>query len=72
MFGPSTAVFATGPHDLHRRRRALLAPFFTKAAVRKNLEPMIIDKVERLSERIQEAAGGPPLALGHAYAAFAF
>lgn len=41
--GFSDALFATVPHDLHRVRRAAVAPFFSKQNVRK-LQP-VLDKI---------------------------
>lgn len=41
--GFSDAFFATVPHDLHRVRRAAVAPFFSKQNVRK-LQP-VLDKI---------------------------
>ncbi len=69
MFGMKCATFSTVPHDLHRRRRAALNPFFSKAAVRR-LEPEIRQLVNRLCERLKEFQGsGEPVDLGLVFAA---
>ena len=77
MFGPLQNTPFTVAHDLHRRRRAVIAPFFTRAAVQRNLQPMVRAQVERLCARLADAAtadptAAAPLALSHAYAALAF
>ena len=49
----TTAIGFTGPHELHRMRRASIDPFFSKRSVTA-LESLMRDKTERLSERIEE------------------
>lgn len=39
-------------HDLHRKRREALNPFFSKKSVT-NLEPMISQKVEQLHQHLE-------------------
>jgi cytochrome P450 len=57
-------------HDLHRRRRAALNPFFSRRAVLK-LEPVIHSLIEKLGRRIETYRGTErPLNLGDAYTAF--
>lgn len=46
---------ATMPHDLHRRRRAPLNPYFSKASIRR-LEPVISETVRNLLERLDRCA----------------
>lgn len=41
-------------HDLHRKRRAALNPFFSKRNIQQ-LEPMIMEKVNRLLDRLGKA-----------------
>lgn len=45
------SVVTTIPHELHRKRRAALNPFFSKASVRR-LEPVIRDGVVQLLDRM--------------------
>jgi hypothetical protein len=69
MFGMKCATFSTVPHDVHRRRRAALNPFFSKAAVAR-LEPEIQQLVNQLCGRLMEfQASGKPADLGLAFAA---
>ena len=44
-------MFATVEHDLHRKRRKALEPFFSKKKITE-LEPVIQSKARRLSERL--------------------
>ncbi|KAM0418947.1 hypothetical protein ACHAPT_012105 [Fusarium lateritium] len=75
-YGPAVAAFtvpratlATVDHDVHRLRRGILNPYFSKRAVTM-LEPMINDKVDRLCDRIEESMGqGTPVDLDAAMAA---
>ena len=55
-------MVATVPHDLHRKRRAALSPFFSKASVRR-LEPIIRDGVSKLLERMEDHKSGEPAAM---------
>lgn len=52
MFGQSGSAFATGFHDLHRARRALLNPFFSKRSIT-SLEPVIQSAVDTLCRRLE-------------------
>lgn len=57
------------PHDLHRRRRAALNPFFSARAVTQ-LEPLLRAKVEKLSSRFGGiAASGEVVRLDAAFMA---
>ncbi|EXJ78793.1 hypothetical protein A1O1_09195 [Capronia coronata CBS 617.96] len=47
--------FSTVPHDLHRMRRSVLNPYFSKANIFR-LEPVIMERIEKLSKRLAEAA----------------
>ena len=49
-FGMDKSVFGTPGHDLHRMRRAALAPYFSMASVRR-LQPVIQERVDVLLER---------------------
>ncbi|KAI1811940.1 benzoate 4-monooxygenase cytochrome P450 [Poronia punctata] len=56
-------------HDIHRQRRAALNPFFSKQSIR-NLEPMIVEKIDRLSTRLsQSSRKGDVVNLSYATAA---
>jgi cytochrome P450 len=72
-YGPAVAAFAvpsatlaTIDHDVHRLRRNILNPYFSKRAVTA-LEPMINDKVDSLCNRLAESTG--PVDLDAAMAA---
>lgn len=52
QFGAPDSVLGTVHHDLHRMRRAILSPFFSKASVYR-LEPVIQDKVDEMMERME-------------------
>ncbi len=47
--------FSTVPHDLHRMRRSVLNPYFSKRNIFQ-LEPVIMERIEKLSSRLAEAA----------------
>ncbi|KAL8773752.1 MAG: hypothetical protein Q9209_001520 [Squamulea sp. 1 TL-2023] len=56
QFGPRTSVFATTAHELHRIRRAALAPFFSMQSVQR-LEPSVQPVIDKLISRLQELQG---------------
>ncbi len=67
MFGRSTATFATESHELHRIRRAALAPFLSKASVQQ-LEPTVQSIVDNLTSCLRNLKGsGTPVNLIHAF-----
>ena len=69
MFGQSHDIVATMPHDLHRKRRAAFANYFSKASVRK-LAPLIQSHVDKLCARIERSkAAGEPVPFRKAYSA---
>jgi cytochrome P450 len=47
------SVLATKDHDLHRRRRAVLNPFFSKQSIRR-VEPIIQRTLNKLLGRMEE------------------
>jgi len=47
--------FSTVPHDLHRLRRGVLNPYFSKGNILR-LEPVILERIEKLSKRLADAA----------------
>lgn len=53
--GAPGSGFATVGHDLHRLRRGALSPFFSKRSVTQ-LEPVIKQKIEKLSKRFETAS----------------
>ena len=61
QFGMDQSIFGTTDHDLHRIRRAAVAPFFSKGAVRK-LQPIIEERIDALLGRFREfQASSTPL-----------
>lgn len=50
--GSPLSTFSTVGHDLHRRRRGVLSPYFSKAAIR-DLEGVVGEKVKKLCERLK-------------------
>jgi cytochrome P450 len=60
-FGTPTAALGTAHHDLHRRRRAPLNPFFSKQNIRR-LEPVLQRCLGKLLGRLeQNAESGKPM-----------
>lgn len=67
QFGIPESTLFTVPHELHKLRRAALAPFFSRSTIVK-LEDVIRGKVEKLCERMQAfMKTGEPLELALAY-----
>ena len=65
------SVGATLRHDLHRKRREALNPFFSKKSVT-SLEPIISQKVQQLQHRLEDhAKQQTPINLSDVYFAFA-
>ena len=63
--------FLTTPHDLHRRRRKPLEPFFSRLGVVR-LEPMLHEVVGKLTGRLEALKGTQSLVrLDHVFFAFA-
>ncbi|KAI9806985.1 MAG: hypothetical protein M1833_002643 [Piccolia ochrophora] len=70
MFGDGGSGFSTVPHELHRRRRAALSPFFSKRSVHR-VEPLIQKAVDNLCTRLSEFQElGEPVHLGYGWSAF--
>lgn len=62
--------FLTTEHDMHRRRRKPLEPFFSRSGVSK-LEPMVHDLVTRLVARFEALKGTRTvIRVDHAFSAF--
>jgi cytochrome P450 len=53
MFGIPEAMLSTVAHDLHRQRRAPIAPFFSQQAIRR-FDPVIRKKLSILVSRLEE------------------
>lgn len=69
MFGIPATHFTTGPHDLHRLRRAPLAPSFSKKSVF-DISGMLQEKIDVLCARIRGCqAQHEPVPLGLGYVA---
>ena len=69
MFGNSTSMFGTVPHDHHRLRRSALNPFFSRRSVLQ-LEPYIKDLVEKMCRRLEGAKkNGDVVNVQHMFAA---
>lgn len=67
QFGIPDSTLFTVPHELHKSRRAALAPFFSRSTITK-LESVIRGKVEKLCERMQTfIESQEPLELALAY-----
>lgn len=56
FMGLDLCVFATVEHDLHRKRRAALLPYFSMASVRR-LQPVIEERIGVLLRRLKEFRG---------------
>ncbi|KAL8784865.1 MAG: hypothetical protein Q9195_008858 [Heterodermia aff. obscurata] len=56
MFGNSSSMFGTLPHDLHRIRRGAMAPFLSKQSVQK-LEPKVQLVIDKLTSRFDALRG---------------
>lgn len=70
QFGMPDSMLFSVPQKLHRMRRAILNPFFSKASVYK-LEPVIQDKVDQMLERMQQfRASRQPIPLFEMFAAY--
>ena len=66
---PRGSTAFTADHDLHKKRRAAMGPHFSKRSIQA-LEPLIMEKVSKLVERVREASGsGKIVNMSAAYAA---
>lgn len=69
MFIVPGSMLSTIDHDLHRKRRAPLAPYFSLSAIRR-FDPVIRGKLEALSRRLDEyRRSGQPVNLDLAFTA---
>lgn len=72
-FGDNRGTVGTGPCDLHRRRRAAMAKFFSAANVAR-LEPKVLARVQKLLDRVEEfrrTDGQAVLPISHAFRCYA-
>ncbi|EED23911.1 cytochrome P450, putative [Talaromyces stipitatus ATCC 10500] len=75
-FGDNRGTVGTGPWDLHRRRRAAMAKFFSAANVAR-LEPKVLARVQKLLDRVEEgrqclrSGDFAVLPISHAFRCFA-
>ncbi|MCJ1457978.1 hypothetical protein MMC28_008347 [Mycoblastus sanguinarius] len=53
MFGHSTSTLAAVSHEVHRTRKAAIAPFLSKASVQR-LEPAVQSVITKMVQRLQE------------------
>lgn len=61
----------TENHELHRRRRKPLEPFFSRLGIDR-MEPMIIEEAKLLNDRLEELRGTKRvIRLDHVFSAFA-
>lgn len=64
------SIGLTTDHDLHRRRRKPLEPFFSRLGVNR-VEPMVVETVSKLVDRFKNLKGtGTVIHLEHAFSAF--
>lgn len=49
------SLVATEPHELHRKRRAAVNPYFSKQNVRR-LDPIIVDSLRAILKRLDDSA----------------
>ncbi|KAK1140320.1 hypothetical protein N8T08_010455 [Aspergillus melleus] len=70
-FGAPTAAFSTPWHEVHKRRRGAIAPFFSKRRIYEQA-PMIQANVDRICGRLAASyrGTGHPLCLNDVYASF--
>jgi hypothetical protein len=69
-FGMDQAMFATPDHEVHKRRRAALNPFFSMQSVRR-LQPVIQERVDVLLMRIEGFQRSKEVLMAsHMFAAF--
>jgi cytochrome P450 len=62
-------MFATPAHDMHRRRRAPVNRYFSKASITK-MEPHVHRLVQALCTKILSQKDGKPFDVTHAYSQF--
>lgn len=59
--------FLTEEHDLHRRRRKPLEPFFSRSGILR-LQPLLAETIEKLDSRFIQAKGtGSVIRIDHAF-----
>lgn len=65
------SMLATRDHDLHRRRRAVLSPYFSQQNVRRLVEPVVNDTLANLLRRMERwgRESGRPVQMNRAFRA---
>ena len=59
--------FLTADHDLHRRRRKPLEPFFSRSGILR-LQPLLAETTNKLNNRLEQARrSGAIIRLDHAF-----
>jgi cytochrome P450 len=53
-FGLPDAVLSSPDHEIHRMRRAVLNPYFSKQAISR-IEPVVMSKLEILCSKLEES-----------------
>lgn len=62
-----TAAFGTIDHDVHRKRRGAIAPFFTRSHIESEV-PVVQQKVLKLCEKVEQfAASGEVFRIDHVF-----
>lgn len=65
-FGTPHTLFAETETKLHKERRKLLNPLFSKSGVSK-LEPLMVEKVEEVKSKIRSISKAGPIDAGNAF-----
>lgn len=53
FLGIDLCIFATVEHDIHRKRRAALSPYFSMSSVRR-LQPLIQERIDVMLRRMKD------------------
>lgn len=71
MFGTPDSVLATVDHDIHRQRRNVYLPFFSKQSIR-DYTNVIQSCIDKFCSKLEEShSKGDVVNLNHAYTALA-
>lgn len=65
-FGTPHTLFAETDAQLHKERRKMLNPLFSKSGMTK-LEPLMIEKLEEVKSKIRSISKAGPIAVGNAF-----
>lgn len=69
VFGTPHTLFAETDPLLHKERRKLLNPLFSKSGVTK-LEPLMVEKLEEVKSKIANISKAGPIDVGNAFRYF--